>query len=144
MAANMDQDALILATGAKRYLPRLEETYANVDIEMEPTIDYLQERNFEYVITTSGYDIRRFAVGSPQYEFFTHLDRGDLGYEPVFAYQSRPWPDLLNHAELGERHLEKRTIHSNFDKINPEIRIYQRRIAVTHRPFVHPAWYWLE
>ncbi|WP_448561578.1 ArnT family glycosyltransferase [Trichothermofontia sp.] len=128
MAANMDREAIILATGAKRYLPRLEEQYANVDIEMEPTIAYLHQQDFGYVITTSGYDIRRFAIGSPQYEFFSRLDRGDLGYEQVFAYQSRPWPDLLNHGELGERYLEKRTIHSNFDKINPEIRIYRQGI----------------
>ncbi len=127
MAANIAEDASILATGAKRYLPRLEEHYDHVDIAMEPTISHLKQNNFEYVITTSGYDIRRFAIGSPQYEFFTQLEQGTLGYEKVFAYRSEPWPDLLNHQELGERYLEKRTIHSNFDKINPEIRIYHYR-----------------
>jgi len=127
MAENMAQDAMILATGAKRYLPRVEDQYANVDIEMEPTIAHLHQHDFEYIITTSGYDIRRFAIASPQYVFFTQLEQGTLGYEQVFAYQAQPWPDLLNHRELGERYMETRTIHSNFDKINPEIRIYRRQ-----------------
>lgn len=127
MATNIAEEASILATGAKRYLPRLEARYDHVDIAMEPTIAHLNKHDFEYVITTSGYDIRRFAIGSPQYEFFTQLEQGQLGYEKVFAYRSEPWPDLLNHQELGERYLEKRTIHSNFDKINPEIRIYHHR-----------------
>lgn len=124
MQQNIEGQALVWGIGYPKYLPRLRQFRS--ESTDEPSVNALQQIDPDYIVETSGYDVRRFAEGTPEQIFFSRLDKGELGYQLVLRYQSQPVWDLLNHEELGYRHLERMRIYSNFDKINPEIKIFRK------------------
>jgi 4-amino-4-deoxy-L-arabinose transferase-like glycosyltransferase len=125
MEQNISRTAFILGAGDRKYLPRLENYQS--EITREPTLEVLARTNPDYIIGTSGYDIRRFDNNRPEYEFFDKLNRGELGYQLLLTYQSNPQWDLFNHEEIRTRDLDRMYIYSNFDKINPEIRVFGKK-----------------
>lgn len=124
MEQNISTNEVILGAGDRKYLPRLENYKS--EVSRKPTLAVLAKTNPEYIIGTSGYDIRRFESNSPEYEFFDQLNRGELGYKLLFAYKSHPKWDLFNQEELRYRDIDRMYIYSNFDKINPEIRVFRK------------------
>lgn len=121
---NVDKQALILNTGIIKYTPRLDNF--NSRHVRKPTLVNIKELKPDYIIVSSSYDIRRFTPNSASYEFFDYLSESK-SYQLVLKYKSQIKANLLNNKNLLERNQGKRRIYSNFDKINPEISIYQRK-----------------
>lgn len=124
MTKTFTPNDFILGAGDAKYLPRLEK-FSSESFK-RPTLETLKQKNPDYIIGTSAYDSRRFEAGTPKYEFFSKLETEELGYDLVFQYKADPQWDLLNHQELGYRHINRMYVYSNFDKINPEIKIYKK------------------
>ena len=124
MTKTITPNDFILGAGDAKYLPRLEK-FSSESFK-RPTLETLKQKNPDYIIGTSAYDSRRFEAGTPKYEFFSKLETEELGYDLVFQYKADPQWDLLNHQELGYRHINRMYVYSNFDKINPEIKIYKK------------------
>ena len=124
MEQNISKNEVVLGAGDRKYLPRLENYQS--EITRKPTLEVLAKTNPDYIIGTSGYDIRRFETTRPEYEFFDKLNRGELGYKLLFTYKSHPKWDLFNQEELRYRNIDQMYIYSNFDKINPEIRVFRK------------------
>ncbi|MEQ9233713.1 ArnT family glycosyltransferase [Coleofasciculus sp. E2-BRE-01] len=124
MIKTITPNDFILGAGDAKYLPRLEK-FSSESLK-RPTLETLKQKNPDYIIGTSAYDSRRFEAGTPKYEFFSKLETEELDYDLVFQYKADPQWDLLNHQELGYRHINHMYVYSNFDKINPEIKIYKK------------------
>lgn len=124
MTKTVTPNDFIVGAGDAKYLPRLEK-FSSESLK-RPTLETLKQKNPDYIIGTSAYDSRRFEAGTPRYEFFSKLETEELGYDLVFQYKADPQWDLLNHKELGYRHINRMYVYSNFDKINPEIKIYKK------------------
>ena len=124
MEQNISKTEVVLGAGDRKYLPRLENYKS--EVTRKPTLSVLAKTNPDYIIGTSGYDIRRFETDRPEYEFFDKLNSGKLGYKLLFAYKSHPKWDLFNQEELRYRDIDRMYIYSNFDKINPEIRVFKK------------------
>ena len=124
MQQNIDPSALILNTAGNKYSPRLDNFKSeNVDV---PSLELLSQKKPDYVIVSSGYDIRRFEKTTPEYAFFDNLNK-EINYKLVLKYQSHPQWNLFNQKELSYRELDKMYIYSNIDKINPEITIFKKK-----------------
>lgn len=123
MQKNIDKNALIFNTAGEKYAPRLEG-YRWTKTE-NPTLDILAQIAPDYIVVSSGYDIRRFEKNEPEYAFFDNLNK-EVGYQLVLQHQSQPLWNLFDRQELAYRQGDRMYIYSNFDKINPEIKIYQR------------------
>ncbi len=132
MSKNIDKQALVLGVGNSKYLPRTPD-YNFVNFR-RPSVDEFVQIKPTYVITTSAQDIRRYKETSKEYEFFLKLAGGELGYKMILNYRSYPPGNLLNYEELLYRENNRRYIYSNFDKINPEIKIYKKVSASTGNP----------
>jgi hypothetical protein len=125
MTKTLTPNDFILGAGDAKYLPRLEK-FSSESLK-RPTLETLTQKNPDYIIGTSAYDSRRFEAGTPKYEFFSQLETEELDYDLVFQYKADPQWDLLNHEELGYRDINRMYVYSNFDKINPQIKIYKKR-----------------
>lgn len=124
MKANIPAQSLVLGAGDAKYLPRLDGF--NSEIIQDLSVDMLSAMQPDYIILTSGYDIRRFEKGSPKYEFFSRVTEGKE-YELAFQYKSFPRWYLFDRREVEYRNLDKMYVYSNFDKINPEIKVLKKR-----------------
>jgi 4-amino-4-deoxy-L-arabinose transferase-like glycosyltransferase len=124
MQQNIDKNALIVNTGGNKYSPRLDR-FRSEDVDA-PSLELLSTKKPEYVIVSSGYDIRRFEKNAPEYAFFDNLNK-EINYKLVLKYQSQPKWNLFDRQELSYRDLDKMYIYSNIDKINPEITIFKRK-----------------
>ena len=105
---------LVLTVGYSMYLPRMDRFTWTWTVR--PTEEELLDVAPDYVVTTSNFDERRFLEGSESFKYFDGLKTGKLGYSLVFQHQGKPKWNLLSFDD----------IHSNLDKINPEINIYKR------------------
>lgn len=124
MKQHIPPTAFILGSGDDKYLPRLEGF--NSQTLRKPTLADLPTLDPDYIILSSGYDIRRFRPNTPEHEFLSQLLAENLGYQLAFQYKSTPNWYLFNREEVEYRKLEKMRVYSNFDKINPEIKIFQK------------------
>ena len=124
---NIEPAASVLGVGDAKYLPRLDSL--NAKIVRKPSLKPFSPQSPDYIITTSPYDRRRFEENTPEYEFFSQLDAGKYGknnYRLTLDYQASPLWSFFNSKELYYRNREKRYVYSNFDKINPEIKVFKR------------------
>lgn len=120
-----ESEELILGVGDEKYLPRLDQF--NAEVARDPTLEILATRKPSYIIMTSGQDVRRFAPDSPEYQFFTRVMNGTNGYDLIWEYESTPRWYLWNRQEVEYRQMNDRAIYSNFDKLNPRLKIFHRR-----------------
>lgn len=130
MRANLPPETRILALGIDKYLPRLHD-YPTEFVENPTWDDVVRFTAGEAsptapaaIVTSSGFDARRFPPDSPIFQTFDRLDRGRLGYREILRDRVDPPGILLDLEELRWREGDRMKIHSNFDKINPEIRIF--------------------
>ena len=120
---NISETALILSIGGQKYGPRLEGF--KTEYMDHPSIKIVTDKDPDYIIINSGYDIRRFEANSKEYKFFDNLNN-EIGYQLLLEYQSQPRWNFLDQEELSYRYLDKMYIYSNFDKINPKIQIFRK------------------
>lgn len=123
MKNHINQNQLVVGVGEEKYLPRLR--FFNSQI-INPKPNYVSELNPDYIVISSGYDQRRFKPETPGYEFFDKLETGEFSYRQVLKHKSHVRWSLFNDDEVNARQLRRMKIYSNFDKINPEITIYQK------------------
>ena len=114
MRNHIPAGARVMAVGYDLYLPRFDDL--EVLLRPEPTVEDLIGARTDYLVTTSLFDEKRLADNPKAVEFFNAVVMGKTPYRPVFTYRGRPPLQLLR--------LEG--VRTNLDKINPEIRIYQR------------------
>ena len=124
MEQNIDKNALILNIGGEKYSPRLDN-FKSQDVD-DPSLELVSQKKPDYIIVSSSYDIRRFEINTPEYQFFDNLNK-EADYKLVLKYQSHPKWNLFNQEELSYRKLDRMYIYSNFDKINPEITIFKKK-----------------
>ena len=125
MAENIPSTKIVIGAGDRKYLPRLDSW--NAEIFKYPTLELFSTMTPDYIIFSSGQDIRRFEQDSPEYQFFDSVSNGSNGYDLIWQDESRPTWYLWNRQEVEYRNMRDRHIYSNFDKINPRIKIFQRR-----------------
>jgi hypothetical protein len=112
--AHVAPGSRVMIVGFDLYNPRLDGL--DVITSVEPTLDELASISPDYVITTSIFDEWRFRGTPPVLTFFQAVAAGKTEYRLVFVQRGRPRFTLLN--------LDG--VRTNLDKVNPEIRIYQR------------------
>lgn len=125
MKENIPSDTKIFGAGDRKFLPRLEPW--DEEIVKYPTPESLSAIQPDYIVFSSGHDISRFAEDTPEYKFFAGVMDGTMGYDLIWQYESTPTLYLWNREEVEYRKINQRYIYSNFDKINPRIKIFQRR-----------------
>ncbi|MBE9128560.1 glycosyltransferase family 39 protein [Coleofasciculus sp. LEGE 07092] len=124
MEQNIDKKALVFGASDVKFLPRLKPFNSILDTEL--TLDVLQHYHPDYIIVSKAFDGRRFEPDTKEYEFFSKLENQELDYTLVLQYQSNPSLNLFNREKVEYTKVRQRYIQSNFDKINPEIKIYKR------------------
>lgn len=123
---HVSPDARVYGAGDTKFLPRLDGYRATVT--KRPVSRWVNKWRPEYIIMTPVHDQRAFTAGSPECMFFDRLESGELGYELVLRRWVRPMASLIDQEELMRyEHIMRRRIHSNFDKLSPEIRVYRRK-----------------
>ncbi len=124
MAGNIPKDSLVLRVGIRKYLPRFDG-FKTEHIEA-PKIEEIAALQPELIVISSGYDERRFEADNPTHQFFTMLKSESLGYKRVLQKQTQPDGYLFDFDEVNERAIDTMAVYTNFDKIDPEIQIFQR------------------
>jgi hypothetical protein len=104
----------VMVIGHGAYAPRLD--HLEVITSTEPTLEDVSGASPEYLITTSIFDEWRFRDSPRSLTFLQALAAGRTAYRLASVERGRPAFNLLN--------IEG--IRTNLDKVNPEIRIYQR------------------
>lgn len=123
MRSQIPPQEQVLEIGIEKYLPR--STGFQVQAIEEPNLQQVEAIQPRWIIISSGYDQRRFPQDSPGYAVLEQLQNGQLGYELMLKYQTRPKWYWFDRAEVTYRLLDDMKIYSNFDKIDPEISIYR-------------------
>jgi hypothetical protein len=111
----------VMVIGYDLYLPRLDGHH--VITNLEPVLDDITPASPQYLITTSIFDEWRFRASPPSLAFFKALTSGKTIYRLAYVARGRP---RFNFLDLDG-------VRTNLDKINPEIRIYQRAGSVATR-----------
>lgn len=112
--------ALVGAVGPLEYLPRLDGLRWR---RVGPSVRRLADIRPDYVVINGDY-AGRAEKGTGEYDLYMGLERGALGYSLAFRHRSRARLSLLDSAELSRE--GPRRIWTNLDKVNPEIRVYER------------------
>ncbi len=90
-------------------------------------LNAVEEQEFPYIVTTSGYSINRFPKDSKEYQGFNKLYNSPSKYKLVFQHQSVPiWNFLTIEQPTSAEFYDARFKTGNFNKINPKISIFQR------------------
>lgn len=124
MERNVARDVAIMRVGIPHYHPFLAHWSQIVDVrsnDLSPAV--LDEEKPDYVITSSADGQALHRPGTNGYRFFEVLQKEDGGYELVLENRGEvPFSllDLPNIGELG---------YTNLNKINPRIRIFERKIG---------------
>jgi hypothetical protein len=111
----------VMAVGYDLYVPRLDKL--DVITSTEPTLEEVSAASPDYLITTSIFDEWRFRDSPRSLEFLQALTAGKTQYRLALVERGHPPFNLL--------HLDG--VRTNLDKINPEIRIYQRAGSAASR-----------
>ncbi len=125
MVSNIDKKAFIFGAGDVKFLPRLHEF--NAEANKRPSVDLVEQIKPEYIIVSKPYDGRKFETGTKEREFFSKLENNELNYHLALKYKFQPKWDILNQEKLEYRDGLRMEIYGNFDKINPEIKIFKKQ-----------------
>jgi hypothetical protein len=117
-------EGLVAFVGPPEYLPRPSEGLNARTLGPSP--DRLQKVAPEYVVTNADYAGRAEDGGAEQ-ALYNGLEAGTLGYRRVWAHRFRAPYMMIRSEDLADR--PGQPLRSNLDKVNPEIRIYQRESA---------------
>lgn len=113
--------ATVAAVGPLEYLPRLDGLRWRW---LDPSVPRLARVRPDLVLVNADFATRA-EESSGEDAFYAGLADGSLGYDLAFRHRSRPWPCLLDSAELVREGPDR--IDTNLDKVNPEIRVYRAR-----------------
>ena len=129
MSKNIDSPNNLGYLGSPQYHPRwdqLEGITANW-ISPSDLLNAVEQQEFPYIVTTSGYSINRFPKDSKEYQGFKKLYNSRSKYKLVFQHQSVPiWNFLTIEQPTSAEFYDARFKTGNFNKINPKISIFQR------------------
>jgi 4-amino-4-deoxy-L-arabinose transferase-like glycosyltransferase len=115
---NVDRRARIAVLGPLEYLPRLTGFNWKQRTELVRAVEHMHP---DYVVVNA--DFARRAEDPRAREVYARLESGELGYALALAHRTTlAWPFRLD-AYLRER---EGVIHSNLEKINPEIKVFRR------------------
>jgi len=112
---------LVAAVGPLEYLPRLDGLRSR---RLGPSLERLGQVRPDVVVVNADY-ARRADPGTGERAFYDALDAGALGYTTALRLRSDSRWCLLETDAL--RREGRGHIWSNLDKVDPEIRVYQRR-----------------
>ncbi len=122
MDQNVGPGAVLAGIGREHYLPRLKR-YGG--ILLSPSTDEIERAAPDYIVINTSYlvynseyrDAPRFRARAEQERaFVAKLTDGSMGFTEVFSARSDPALNLLKHDGMI----------TNFDLLQPEIRIFRR------------------
>jgi hypothetical protein len=113
-------ESLVAFVGPPEYLPRADRFNART---LGPSPDRLARVAPQYVVTNADY-AERAEEGGAEQTLYRGLEAGTLGYRQVWSYRYRSPYMMIRSEDLADR--PGQPLRSNLDKVNPEIRIYQR------------------
>jgi 4-amino-4-deoxy-L-arabinose transferase-like glycosyltransferase len=113
-------EAVVAFIGPLEYLPRSDRLNART---LGPSPDRLARVAPQYVVTNADYGGRAEDGGAEQ-ALYQGLEAGTLGYRRVWTYRFRAPYMMIRSEDLADR--PGQPLRSNLDKVNPEIRIYER------------------
>lgn len=113
-------EARVAFVGPPEYLPRSDRLDART---LGPSPDRLEKVAPDYVVTNADY-AERAEDGGAEQALYKGLEAGTLGYRRVWSYRYRSPYMMIRSEDLADR--PGQPLRSNLDKVNPEIRIYQR------------------
>jgi 4-amino-4-deoxy-L-arabinose transferase-like glycosyltransferase len=114
-------EARVAFVGPPEYLPR-PPNGINVRT-LGPSTDRLEKVAPDIVVTNADY-AERAEDGGAEQALYKGLEAGNLGYRRVWAYRFRAPYMMIRSEYLADR--PGQPLRSNLDKVNPEIRIYER------------------
>ena len=115
--------ALVAAVGPLEYLPRLDGLRWR---RLGPSMDRLRRVDPDVVVVNADY-ARRAAPGGGEAELYEALAGGRAGYRPALAQPASTTLPFLDLSTIrGE---DPARVHSNLDKVGPEILVYAREGA---------------
>ena len=129
ISKNIDSPTNLIYLGDIRYFPRFEKLEGITTNGISPSdlLNAVEEQEFPYIVTTSGYSINRFPKDSKEYQGFNKLYNSPSKYKLVFQHQSVPiWNFLTIEQPTSAEFYDARFKTGNFNKINPKISIFQR------------------
>jgi hypothetical protein len=107
--------SLAMGVGPDNYLPRPQGfRWKATGFYLALALPEIERHEPEFLITSSGFDIRRFEPESPERRFLRSLENEQAGYRVLLRYRSRPTWDLLDHSGL----------YTYASRINPQITVY--------------------
>ena len=119
--ANVPKQSRIAVLGTLEYMPRLPGFNWKQRTELERAVAGM---NPEYVVVNADYAAR--AEDPRARELYARLASGETGYELVLAERARlAWPFRIDEYVRARGD----SLPSNLDKLNPEIRVYRRKIS---------------
>ena len=112
--------AVVAAVGPLEYLPRLDGLHWR---RLGPSIDRLRRVDPDVVVVNADF-ARRAAEGGSDAELYEALAGGRAGYRLALA---QPASQTLPFLDVGTfRGDDPARVHSNLDKVGPEILVYAR------------------
>ena len=112
--------ALVAAVGPLEYLPRLDGLRWR---RLGPSIERLRRVDPDFVVVNADF-ARRAADGGSDAELYAALARGQAGYRLALAPPASSTLPFLDVATF--RTEDPARVHSNLDKVGPEILVYAR------------------
>lgn len=127
---NVSEQASIGFIGSKTYHPRFHDLptkdVLKVDIADVDSCSLKQMPDF--LVVSSGHDINRYPEGTVERQKFSNLYEGKADYQQVFRHKSIPkWNLLKIEPPVPLEYYDKRLKKGNINKINPDIRIFERQ-----------------
>jgi hypothetical protein len=129
MGQNLDFPTELGYVGFLQYHPRYDrlEGVEAGGISPSNLSETVEKQSSPYIVTTRGYYRDRFPENTDEYRGFQTLENSPSKYELVFEYKSSPIWNFLEIKTATEREFyDSRFKAGNFNKINPEIRIFKR------------------
>jgi 4-amino-4-deoxy-L-arabinose transferase-like glycosyltransferase len=115
--------AVVAAIGPLEYLPRLDGLRWR---RLGPAIDRLRHVDPDVVVVNADF-ARRAAIGGSDAELYAALASGQSGYRLALA---QPASSTLPFLDVGTfRSEDPARVHSNLDKVGPDILVYARHRA---------------
>ena len=112
--------AVVAAVGPLEYLPRFEGLHAR---RLGPSLDRLRRVDPDVVVVNADF-ARRAEGGGSDAELYAALAGGQAGYRLVLDQPATPTLPFLDAAAF--RGDDPGRVHSNLDKVGPEILVYAR------------------
>lgn len=129
MRQNIESPGELCAVGFLQYHPRFDRLEGIEASSIYPSdlSEIVEQQTWPYIVTTSGYYRDRFPEDTGEYRGFQILETTPEKYRIIFEHQSTPiWNFLDIETATSKEFYDNRFKAGNFNKINPEIRVFER------------------